>query len=330
MQTINVLFFGSTSDSLIVLQKLHQLSTPNYQFAIAAVVTQPPRQVGRDKVVTPTPTELWAKENRITVLSFPTDPDKPNLYQNEDEVVNALETIKADLLVSASYGQKIPIKTINDAKYRGLNVHPSLLPRWRGADPVPWTILSGDHQTGATIVTLEEKFDEGRIMAQKKIPVTEKDTTDPLRGKLFTLGVELLGEVIEGYLNGSIAGTPQDKAHAIYARRLKRDDGFLPWLIIGKAVKGENAKPAEYPPFFQYFFNVSMSPPEDSSTFIELSFRALHPWPGLWTMIKVKDGSEKRLKILELSANNSRLLIKTVQLEGKTPVPFSQFAKAYL
>ncbi len=195
---INVVFFGSTSDSVIVLDKLYTLTPTPY--TLSAVVTQPPKPVGREQVLTPTPVEIWTKEHTVPVLSFPTKPDKPWEYENEETVIDTLQTLKADLLVSASYGQKIPAATIQDAKFGGLNVHPSLLPRWRGADPVPWAILSGDHQAGVSVVTLAPTFDQGAIIAQKKVPITPEDTSDPFRTRLFTLGADLLIQSLPDYL----------------------------------------------------------------------------------------------------------------------------------
>jgi len=282
---MKIIFFGSTSDSVIVLGKLSE---------VVAVVTQPPRPIGRDKVITPTPVDAWAKAHQLPILSFATNPDKPWEYADEQAVVDTLQPFKADLFVSASYGQKIPSALINAAKYGGLNVHPSVLPRWRGTDPVPWTLLSGDHQTGVTIVTLSTtKFDVGRIIAQKKIPVTPHDTTVPLREKLFELGAELLCESLPDYVSGKNKGAAQKTENEPYAKRLTRDDGFEKWENIIDPAQSEK---------------------------INRKFRSFYPWPGLWTLV---DG--KRLKILKFTHEPV-----TVQLEGKTPVSWEQFKSAYL
>lgn len=287
---MKVVFFGSTSDSVIVLEKLRA--------QVCVVVTQPPRPVGRKHVLTRTPVELWATANNTTVLSFPSDSEKPWLYADERQVVDALQPFKADLLVSACYGQKIPWEAIKEARFGGLNVHPSILPRWRGADPVPWAIFSGDHQAGVTIVTLSEKFDDGKIIAQKKIPITDKDTSDALRTKLFTIGADLLIEILPKYLaNEHVTRHSPLVTQSPYARRLTRDDGFELWETIQKA-----------------FGN-----PEVALR-IDRKFRAFFPWPGLWTKIE-----EKRLKILSLhlSPTTNSLLLDTVQWEGKTPIAYS-------
>ena len=254
---MNILFFGSTSDSVLVLQKLSN---------IAAVVTQPPKPIGRKQMLIPTPVECWAKEKNISVFTSP--PQE-----------------KFDLVVSASYGEKIP--------FPGVNVHPSLLPRWRGGDPVPWAILSGDREVGVSLVTLTEKFDRGLLLAQEKIPVLDTDMTDPLRAKLFSIGADLLVKNLPDILSKKIQGTMQNIEGQPYARRLTREDGFEPWEKI-------------------------MDP--DESARINRKYRAFHPWPGLWTLF-----GKKRLKILEFTT-----IPVVVQLEGKTPVSWEQFQKAYL
>lgn len=324
MNSLKVIFFGSTSDSVLVLEKLVTCSRQagsHVTLQIVAVVTQPPRPIGRKQEMTPTPVETWAKEQNIPVLSFQSNSDKPWLFADEKQVIDALEPLKADLLVSASYGQKIPTQSIKAAKLGGLNVHPSLLPRWRGADPVPWAILSGDRQIGVTIVTLEEKFDAGKIIGYKKCSITDTDFADPLRTKLFKIGADLLIDVLPDYLSGKLKGKPQKLGKTPYARRFTREDGFEPWERVQSAIKtGKEA------------------------IWIERKFRALSPWPGLWTEVDMtrdlprrQAGTKhvtrkKRLKILacHLSPVTPHFILDSVQLEGKTPVPFSQFAKSYL
>lgn len=272
MNNLRILFFGSTSDSVLVLKKLQN---------VVAVVTQPPKPVGRNKIITPTPVETWAKTHAIPVTTL-----------------DAIAPFKPDLLVSASYGEKIPMEAIKNARYGGLNVHPSLLPRWRGGDPVPWAILSGDHQIGVTVSTLSETFDAGKIIAQKKYPITPHDTSGALRTTLFTIGAELLTDSLPDYLSGKNKGTDQQKGDEPYARRFTREDGFEPWEHI--------------------------IDPQESDR-INRKFRALSPWPGLWTLLRQGSGGQgKRLKILGFTH-----MPTLVQLEGKTPVPWEQFTTAY-
>lgn len=300
---MNIIFFGSTTDSLIVLKKLYEFRISTFEFRLAAIVTQPPRPVGRKQEITATPVQLWAQAHNIPTLSFASDPERPARYLDEQVVINTLAPFKADIIISASYGQKIPSETLASAKHGGLNVHPSLLPKWRGADPVPWAILAGDHQTGVTVVTLSDTFDQGLIIAQKKIPITPHDTSDPLRTKLFEIGADVLAEHLSDYISGKTKGSEQDlsaqagKSGTPYARRFTRQDGFEPWEIIQKA----------------------FTDPEEAAR-IERKFRAFVPWPGLWTLV-----NGKRLKIISCQLENNLLILGTVQWEGKTPISFQQF-----
>jgi len=182
------------------------------------------------------------------------------------------------------------MELIKSARYGGLNVHPSLLPRWRGGDPVPWAIVTGDTDTGVSVVTLSEKFDQGEIIAQTKIPVSHTDVSPLLRTKLFRIGADLLVDAIS---KKHFHGTPQETTGYPYAKRLTRDDGFELWE--------------------------KLSDPKESGR-INRKFRAFHPWPGLWTRV-----NGKRLKILAFDTTPI-----TVQLEGKKPVSWEQFKNAYL
>ncbi len=269
---MKIIFFGSSADSLLVLEKLTGL--PAGEAGVVAMVTQPPKPVGRKQILTPTPVEMWASEHHIPVFS-------------------AVPRTNVDLLITASYGEIIPIEFIRSARFGGLNVHPSLLPRWRGGDPVPWAILSGDRQAGVSVVTLSEKFDQGRIIAQKIIPIADNDISDSLRARLFAIGADLLLSSLPDYLSGKNKGQPQVSRNEPYARRLTRDDGFEPWEKI-------------------------MDPKESER--INRKYRAFHPWPGLWSTF-----NGKRIKILNFIHSPI-----TLQLEGKKPVPWKQFQSAYL
>lgn len=286
---MNIIFFGSTDDSVTVLSTLTQ------SYPIAAVVTQEAKPVGRKKVITQTPVEIWAKENKIPTLTFPTNAEKPWRFANDDDVINAISSFHPDLIVTACYGQKIPSELIHNTPHGAVNVHPSLLPRWRGGDPVPWTILAGDAQTGVTITTVTKNFDDGRILAQKKIPVTEKIFPDELRTELFTMGANLLATTLPDYLSGKNKGVPQKNEGVTVARRLKRDDGFVSWDKFFEALQTD-------------------------SHALDVKFRAFNPWPGVWTITPF----HKRVKLIALSPS------PRVQLEGKTPVDWKTFFNAYL
>ncbi len=319
---MKILFFGSTSDSTIVLENISHLTLGQTLLAIAAVVTQPPKPVGRKQIITPTPVQAWAQDHKIPFLSFPSNNDHPWLYESEQTVIDTLEPFKADLILSASYGQKIPSETVSHARFGGLNVHPSILPRWRGADPVPWAILAGDHQIGVSVVTLADSFDNGKIIGQKKIPMDDKQTADPIRTELFQLGADLIAELLSDYLEGKLKGSVQDAKTAVYAPKFTREDGYVSWEFLTAILRQLKPPEASIPQIFQKL-NIT-----DYPEALVRAQRALTPWPGLWTKITLHN-EEKRLKLLKLSTSGHKLILEVVQLEGKNPVSYEQFAKAY-
>ena len=346
---MNIIFFGSTSDSVIVLEKLLCYSTMKQcnNVTISCVVTQPPTPIGRKQVITPTSVEVYAKSHDIPVLSFQNNTEKHWCYQNEEDVINSISTFKPDLLISASYGQKISSHIMKEAQFGGLNVHPSLLPRWRGADPIPWTILSGDRQTGVTIVTLSEKFDQGRIIAQKKITANDNDFSDPLRSKLFTMGAGLLIESLPDYLSGENKGSEQKLENGSVARKLIRDDGFIPWNIIQSAMENSTTiEQCNNETMLAYLKKQTVVIPQNLliNTWILRMIRALSLWPGVWTLINPTNPTnlpagkaglqirqmKKRVKILQAHVENGKLILDSVQLEGKKPIKWKQFKNSYL
>ncbi len=332
MKQIRTLFFGSTEDSLLVLDRLLEgIRTPSYEITVVALVTQPPKPVGRKRTITASPVELITKEKPIPVCSFPSDPSHPWLFESEDAVANTLETFSPDLLVTASFGEKLPTDLLTHTQYGGINIHPSLLPRFRGADPTPWTILTGDAQTGVTLSTITQTFDTGRILASKKIPTPTDATPQSLRSTLFTLGATLFADSIHDILSGKIRGEEQKEKDAVYARKLTREDGYIPWTIISAAITHTTIPQSEYPPLLRA---VAVSNPTETLPEQILRMgRALSGWPGIWTRIPILQANvseEKRVKLLAMEIRNSVLIPQNVQLEGKTPVPWKQFASSYL
>ncbi len=314
---MNIIFFGSTEDSVIIARTLHT------KYPLAAVVTQPEKPVGRDKTITKTPLALWGIQKKIPVLTFPADEEHGWKYKHDDDVTNSLATFKPDLFITACYGQKLPASTLALPTHGSLNIHPSILPRWRGADPVPWTIIAGDAQTGVTISVITDTFDSGDIVAQKKIPVTEHILPDELRTTLFTLGIETLIEVLPTYLKGNSKPVPQKNEDVLVARKLTREDGYIPFTLVEQAMTGMDVSREDR--VDTLLAEITEPLPEACVRLL----RALSPWPGIWTTISL-GGVDKRLKLLEYAVRDGKLLITTVQLEGKNPVDWEMFASAYL
>ncbi|MBL7159636.1 methionyl-tRNA formyltransferase, partial [Candidatus Microgenomates bacterium] len=188
MKKTQIIFFGSSHHSLPTLKTLLKEESCK----ITAIVSQPDRPVGRKQILTPTPVSQFAQKHKIPLFTPLSQKNKPWLYQNPKKLAGQLKPLKPDLLISAYYGQKIPQEIIKLAQYGGLNLHPSLLPKYRGASPVKWAIYNGEKETGITILKIAENFDQGEIAAQEKVKIQLTDTAETLLARLFEKGAKLL------------------------------------------------------------------------------------------------------------------------------------------
>lgn len=324
-----IAFFGTPIYSVIVLQKLIDAG-----YRVAVVVTKPHRPIGRKQIETITPVAQFAQKNHLPLYTPQTHAEIPNQYANSQEVTERILSYKPELIIAANYTRFIPMQLIKQTKFGGLNVHPSLLPSYKGPAPIPWAIMQGETKTGVTIVTLGQEFDEGHIVAQEEEPILPDDTTEILLEKLFKKGADLLIKTLPNYLTHPTPLLQREGIPPLYKRefvanrlggvkesyapRISRDTGFENWETIKKA--RETGLEA------QRIYN---------------KWRALHPWPGLWTKVKLKGERvkgkeiEKRLKILKVKLPPSpltlhpKLIIDEVQLEGKKPEDFKEFYRKY-
>lgn len=313
-----IAFFGSSTYSVNILLRL---SEARYEIVVA--VTQPPKPVGRKGIVTPTPIADFAKSHAIPILT-PKSSAKDYLEMADEEgFIAELKKYHPDLLIVVAFGLKIPHQALEQAKHGGLNVHPSLLPKYRGAAPVQWAILKGEKETGVTIIKMADEIDAGEILAQKREPIFPTNTSETLYPRLFDKGTHLLLQVLPDYLAGRIRLQKQDPSLASYYPRLTRQDGFVPWEVLQTAMKGEN---------ITWQSNITRVLSQNSK-FIERMLRAFSPWPGVWTKVRIKNYEsrimEMRLKILEAHLDGEQLIIDKVQLEGKKPLTWEEFLRGH-
>jgi methionyl-tRNA formyltransferase len=186
---------------------------------VVGVVTQPDRPAGRGREMKSPPVKTLADELGLPVIQ----PD--NIHTPASML--QLSEWKADILIVAAFGQILKKKVLELTRHGCLNVHASLLPRWRGAAPINAAIYHGDKETGITIMKMDKGLDTGPIIKQRGIPILETDDAGSLSEKLATLGGDLLIETLPGYLDGEISPFPQDDSEATYAPMLKKEDGFL-------------------------------------------------------------------------------------------------------
>lgn len=235
MQTKRIVFMGTASFSLAVLKMLL-----NEKYNVVGVVTQPDRYVGRKKVLTMPDVKVEALKHDIPVV-------QPQRIKIEYQDVIDL---KPDLIITAAYGQIVP-QAILDAPALGcVNVHASLLPKYRGGAPVHQCIIDGEDKTGVTIMYMVKKMDAGNIISQKETPILEDDTVGVLYDRLSEIGAELLKETLPSILAGTNVSIPQDESLVTYAPTLSREDERLDWHLnaqdIYNKVRGTNPWPGSY------------------------------------------------------------------------------------
>jgi len=305
-QKYSIVFFGTPDFSLATLKLLAN----NPDFEIISVVTQSDQPVGRGKKIVASPIKRLAQELKLKVLT--------DLKTATAEIVN----LKPDLGIVVAYGEFLPEKLLNAFKFGCLNIHPSLLPLYRGPAPIPACIFNGDKETGVSLMKLDKEMDHGPIVAQEKFKLTGAETTETLADQLSLVGAKLLLKTLPLYLEGKI--TPQEQNHelATFTELLKKEDGHLDF-----------SQPAEK---------------------LARQIRGVLPWPKAETEITLKNKNIE-LKILQAEAvllennkkpvgewlvennqlimicgNNSGLNLKLIQPIGKNPQTARDFINGYL
>jgi methionyl-tRNA formyltransferase len=320
---MKIVFFGTPDYVVPILEALYKaFKLRSGESPTVAVVTQAPKPVGRKQIMEYSPVDNWGHKKKILVL-----------FKSADLIK---KQIKADLGVLASYGEIIPNDVISLFPYGILNIHPSLLPNWRGASPIQATIISGEKQTGVSIIKLDPELDHGPILSQFKDEVLESDTTDSLRRRLFSRSAEVLPKLIEAYIEGKIIPKRQDDELATYTYQIKKEDAFIPPEFLTHTLTGTTLVTSKWNiPFIKNYYLMP------SSLSLERFIRAMQPWPGCWTNVqlnsKLKTKNLKRLKILKAHLEKTNkpvpnaycLVPDFVQLEGKSPVFWKQFCQGY-
>ena len=238
MAPVRTLFFGSGTVALPALSRLLRSDL----VSLDSVVTAPPRPAGRQAVLTPTPVAELATEQGL--------PIRTPLTLRDAAVQAELSEIGAELIILADYGRLIPGVILDRPRHGALNIHPSLLPRHRGAAPVVGTILEGDAVAGVSVMRMDEGLDTGPILAQRELPLDGTELAPALETRLAEMGAELLLEVLPGWLDGSVSAVPQPEAGATLTRLLRREDGRLdpdkPALELERQVRAYQPWPGSF------------------------------------------------------------------------------------
>ena len=231
-----IVFMGTPDFSTGVLEMLIQ------EYDVIAVVTQPDRPVGRKKILTPPPVKKVALEGNIPVYQ----PEKLNNSSELEEIIN----LKPDLIVTAAFGQLLPKSLLDAPKHKAINVHASLLPKYRGGAPIHYAVMNGEKKTGITIMYMAEKLDAGNIISQDEVEILENDTVGEVHDKLATLGTELLKKTLPTIFNGTNDSIVQDDSLATFASNISREDERIDWTkdaqTIHNHIRGLSPWPVAY------------------------------------------------------------------------------------
>ena len=301
---MKIIYFGSDEIGINCLEELKK------KYELVCVITSPDRPKGRGLKLTPTPVKEWAEKNKIPLL-------QPEKF--DPQFTEKLKKLNPSLIVLFSYGKKIPSDILKIPEFGAINIHPSLLPKYRGAAPVEWALIKGEKETGITVIKMDEKIDHGEIIVQEKLMIDEKDNALTLKEKISRIAPSILIKAIEKIRNKEKT-TPQ-KGKPTYARKLDKKDGLIDW--------NKNAEE------------------------IVNLIRGTYIWPVAHTYIE-KNDERKQLKIyqaeigekegkhgnpgeilkiekeyIEVACGNGTVKLREIQMEGRKRLPVSEFLKGY-
>lgn len=285
MKKINLIFFGSSQYSLIILKKIISLSLFNLQ----TVVSKIDKVQGRNKEITPNPVAKFCQENKIKLL-------QTDIF--DQDFINTLKKLNPDLIIVVAFGPPYFTKEIIDIpKYKIVNIHPSPLPKYRGATPGPWQIINGEKKSALTFFQIDELPDHGPIIKQIPFNIKEDENSLSFYKKSFNLASKNLEKIILDYLKNPQKITPQDHCLKSYYPRFTKDSALINWTW-----------------------------PEDK---IYRFINALNIWPISWTYVTSPQNKKLKMKIFSADFVNKKLSLKQVQIEGKSKIYWKEIEKYY-
>jgi len=283
-----IIFIGTSQFAVLPLENLIKK-----KYNIIKVITAPDKPTGRQQEITPSPIKQIALKYKLPFFQ----PEKIA------EITLEISKLKPDLIVLAAYGKIIPKDILGIPKFGCLNLHPSLLPKYRGPSPIQTAILNGEPETGITIMLMDEIIDHGPIIGQKNMTIASDENYQTLEKKLSQLAANFLIEILPQYLQNKIKPQPQNEGRTSYTKILTRQDGQIDW--------------------------------QQSAQVIARKIRAFYPWPGAWT-----DFNGKRIKILKAKAVDKKqeatlptkkgfLFLEIVQPAGKKLMTGQEFFRGH-
>lgn len=340
---LRIVFFGSFQDySALVLKELIKAN----EIEVVAVVTTPPANSRKNQPPQPNPVQTLAAAESIPVFTP---------QQLDSDSLAALVQLAGSphLVVTAGYGKLLPNEWLTLPHFGSLNLHFSLLPKYRGANPAEWAILMGETQTGVSVIEMNADFDQGGIVAQAQIAMAQDETRLSLYQKLYKLGGQVLPSVLVEYAKykqpsqfSKLESLSQSKLKNLSlflpphpqpeisptptAYRFFRDDGFVEWTAIKDVMSGKPTSLEYLCAKLKKGFNLAHPqletyhlPSQIAAQFITTATRALLGYPGLWTTIETHKGP-KKVKILQTKVNQDKLELVQIQIEGQQPTQWNQ------
>jgi len=302
---LDILFMGTPEFAIPSLKALVKSG-----YHVVGAVTQPDKPKGRGRKHIAPPVKTCALELGIPVY-------QPDRVRDED-FLDTFRKISPDMVALVAFGQILPREILDSPRFGCLNVHPSLLPKYRGGAPINWPIINGDRKTGVTIMLMDEGVDSGDILLQEEIDIDIDDTFDDLHGKLSAMGARLLIGAVGGVMDGILAGTPQDPSLATFAPLLTSETGYINWdneaEVIVNLIRGLSSNPGAY------------------SFLGDKKLKIFYAVPG-----KEKSSGEKAPGTLgnlmeaglQVATRDGHVYLKDVQLEGKKRMFIEDFLRGY-
>ncbi|MDP2934839.1 MAG: methionyl-tRNA formyltransferase [bacterium] len=282
------------------------------RFEIIAVITAEDKPVGRKQTLTPSPIKKWALGNNLPVLQ----PDKIR----KPEWIEKIREMNPELIILTAFGQIIPQEILDIPKYKALNIHPSLLPKYRGASPIQSVILNGETETGACLMIMDAEMDHGPVIQNSKFKIqNSKITHEELSKELSDLGAELLIKTLPDYIDGKIKPQEQDHAQATFCKLIKKEDGKIDWNKSAEDIERQIRAFQEWPESYTSFNDQQLKIIEAET----------NPSTALRTSKKIGEVFLTDKKELVVQTGNGILVLKTIQLEGKKPMSAKEFLNGH-